>query len=189
MRVMVSIAAFLAYLATIPLANWMIGHVGTQVEPGGPHVIAVLPGLYAPSGVLMVGAALFLRDVVQDRLGVRWGVAAVAGGAAVSWWLASPFLAVASGAAFLVSEMLDLVLYTPLRRRGWHPVAVLASGLVGSVADSVAFLLLAFGNLQFVEGQVVGKAAITLGAAAIVWLVRPAASGGGAPSLPVGAGA
>ena len=162
-------ALFVAYLLTVPFANWLISNVGVQFEPDGPHLIPVLPGLMAPSGVLMVGAALALRDVVQDRLGIKWAAGAVIGGSLLTWLVASPFLAIASAAAFVVSESLDLVVYTPLNARGWKPAAILASGLVGSVVDSVAFLLIAFGSLAHIEGQIVGKIMITLLAAAIAY--------------------
>ena len=57
------------FALTIPLANWMIGHVGTVCVPQGPCLIPVAPELMAPSGVLMIGVALVLRDLVQRRLG------------------------------------------------------------------------------------------------------------------------
>ena len=76
--------AFLAaYIACIPAANWMIQHLGTVCPPGGPCLIPVAPGgLMAPSGVLMAGLALVLRDLVQRRLGVAPALAAIA---AVTW--------------------------------------------------------------------------------------------------------
>ena len=46
----------------------MIGNFGTFCVPDGPCLIPVAPGITAPSGVLMVGAALVLRDLVQDPL-------------------------------------------------------------------------------------------------------------------------
>ena len=55
---------------TIPAANWLIGHVGTSCARDGPCVIPVAPGIFAPSGVLMIGIALVLRDLVQRRLGI-----------------------------------------------------------------------------------------------------------------------
>ena len=65
--------AFLAGFAlSIPAANWLIGHVGVTCVPNGPCVIPVAPGIMAPSGVLMVGLALVLRDLVQRRLGLAW---------------------------------------------------------------------------------------------------------------------
>ncbi|WP_264861180.1 hypothetical protein, partial [Klebsiella pneumoniae] len=69
--------------------------------PGGPCIIPVGFGLMAPSGVLMVGLALVLRDLVQRWLGLGWSLAGVAAGAALSWFVAPPALALASGAAFL----------------------------------------------------------------------------------------
>ena len=59
----------------------MIGHVGTVCPPGSPCLIPVAPGLMAPSGVVMIGLALVLRDLVQRRLGKLWGLGAVLAGA------------------------------------------------------------------------------------------------------------
>jgi uncharacterized PurR-regulated membrane protein YhhQ (DUF165 family) len=51
--------------------------------------------------------------------------------------------------------------------------AVLASSAVGLVADSILFLWLAFGSLNFVTGQIVGKAVMVLATLpAIEWLRR-----------------
>ena len=159
-------AILATYIATIFAANWMIGNVGT-CYPGGPCVIPVGFGLLAPSGVLMVGAALFLRDHLQEAAGRRWVFGAILAGAALSALL-SPALALASGAAFLVSELADYAVYSPLRERS-KPLAMLASGVVGGAVDSALFLWLAFGSLDFFTGQFVGKAGMALlGAAALV---------------------
>lgn len=152
---------FTGYMVCIPLANWLIQHVGTVCQPNGPCLIPVAPGLMAPSGVLMVGLALVLRDLVQRRLGIAWGLAAIATGTALSAALAPPSLVIASTIAFLLSELADFAVYTPLQRRGLVR-AVLASSFVGLVADSVLFLWLAFGSLQFLAGQIVGKAIMVL---------------------------
>jgi uncharacterized PurR-regulated membrane protein YhhQ (DUF165 family) len=148
--------AFLGFLACVPLANWMIGHAGTVCVPNGPCLIPVAPGLMAPSGVLMVGFALVLRDVVQRLLGKSWGLVAVLVGTALSVLVATPGLVVASGIAFLLSELADFAVDTPLLRRGLV-LAVVASSMVGLVVDSVVFLTLAFHSLDFLAGQVVGK--------------------------------
>ncbi len=68
----------IGFAACVPAANWLIGHVGTSCIPDGPCVIPVAPGIAAPSGVLMVGLALVLRDLVQRRLGLAWSLAAIA---------------------------------------------------------------------------------------------------------------
>ena len=157
----------------IPAANWLIGNVGTVCVPGGgPCLIPVAPGLMAPSGVLMVGLALVLRDMVQRRLGLGWASAAVLAGAVLSALLAPPALVVASAAAFLLSEAVDLAVYTPLQRRGLV-LAVALSSVAGLVLDSVVFLLLAFGSLDFLAGQVVGKLWMVLASLPLVaWLRR-----------------
>jgi uncharacterized PurR-regulated membrane protein YhhQ (DUF165 family) len=161
-----------AFALCIPVANWLIGHVGTVCVPQGPCLIPVAPGVMAPSGVLMIGLALVLRDLVQRRLGVAWAVAAIVVGALLSAAAAPPALVVASAAAFLLSEAADLAVYTPLQRRGLV-LAVLASSLVGLVADSVVFLWLAFGSLDLLAGQVLGKTwMVMLSLPAVAWLRR-----------------
>ena len=51
--------------------------------------------------------------------------------------------------------------------------AVVASGVVGLVVDSIVFLWLAFGSLDFLAGQVVGKAwMIVLAIPFVAWLRR-----------------
>jgi uncharacterized PurR-regulated membrane protein YhhQ (DUF165 family) len=116
----------------------------------------------------MVGASLWLRDVVQDYYGTRWASVAVAAGVFLTAILAPPPLAVASACAFATSELCDFAIYTPLRKKSaW--VATIASGLAGSVVDSAIFLHVAFGSLAFIEGQVVGKVLITLAFALARW--------------------
>jgi len=160
------------FALTIPAANWLIGHVGTVCQPAGPCLVPVAPGLMAPSGVIMAGAALVLRDLVQRRLGASTSSLAILAGAVLSTMLAPPALVVASAAAFLLSEFADLAVYTPLVRRGLI-VAVVASSVVGLVVDSIVFLWLAFGSLDFLLGQIVGKAwMVLLSIPFVAWLRR-----------------
>jgi queuosine precursor transporter len=159
------------FCLTIPVANWMIGHVGTACVPGGPCLVPVAPGMMAPSGVLMVGAALVLRDLVQRRLGVRFGLGAIVVGAAISARLAPASLVLASAVAFLLSELADFALYTPLARKRLV-AAVVASSTAGLVVDSIVFLWLAFGSLEFLPGQIVGKLWMVLIAVPFVAWIR-----------------
>jgi uncharacterized PurR-regulated membrane protein YhhQ (DUF165 family) len=128
-------------------------------------------GLMAPAGVFMVGLAFTFRDVIQRTLGPWWTVLAILIGASLSWFV-SPAFAVASGVAFLVSELADFAVYTPLERRSWIG-AVALSNTVGLVVDSWLFLALAFGSLEFFWGQVVGKAWMTLLAVPVLLAIRP----------------
>jgi uncharacterized PurR-regulated membrane protein YhhQ (DUF165 family) len=155
------------FCLTIPVANWMLGHVGTVCPPNSPCLLPVAPGLFglpslmAPSGVVMIGFALVLRDLVQRRLGAEFGLAAIVAGTAISALVAPRALVIASAAAFFISELADFAVYTPLARRRLV-LAVIASSLIGLVLDSIVFLWLAFGSLDFLLGQVVGKAWMVL---------------------------
>ena len=170
------------FTLTIPAANWLIGHVGTACVPQGPCLLPVAPGIAAPSGVLVVGLALVLRDLVQRRLGFAAGFAAVVLGAALSALLAPPAIVLASAAAFFLSETTDLLVYTPLQRRRFV-LAVALSGAAGLVVDSIVFLSLAFGSLEFLPGQVLGKAWMVLLALPVMaWLRRRDESLGLAPA-------
>jgi uncharacterized PurR-regulated membrane protein YhhQ (DUF165 family) len=161
----------LLFCFTIPAANWMIGHVGDDCSATGPCVLPVAPGIMAPSGVLMIGAALVLRDLVQRRLGIEFGVAAIIAGATISAGLAPASLVFASAAAFLLSEAADFAVYTPLARRRLV-FAVAVSGLAGLVVDSIVFLWLAFGSLEFLPGQIIGKIWMVLIALPLVAYLR-----------------
>src|SRR5215216_5729587 len=138
------------YVATIYAANWAITAFG---------VVPVGFGLVAPAGVYFAGLAFTLRDLTQESLGRAWTVAAIVVGALLSA-LVSPQFAIASGAAFLLSELADFAVYTPLRERNWLGAVVL-SNVVGLVVDSALFLQLAFGSQDFLVGQVVGKGWMT----------------------------
>jgi uncharacterized PurR-regulated membrane protein YhhQ (DUF165 family) len=167
-------AIFLVLFAlTIPAANWLIGHFGTSCSlPHGPCVVPVAPGLVAPSGVMMVGVALMLRDLVQRRLGAGMSALAVVFGSGLSAMLAPASLVLASAVAFLLSEFADLAIYTPLARRRLV-VAVIASSCAGLVVDSIVFLWLAFGSFDFLAGQIVGKAwMVLLSIPFVAWLRR-----------------
>lgn len=142
---------FVAYLLTIIAANWALLTFG---------LVPIGFGLMAPAGVYFAGLAFTLRDLLQDAAG-RWVVVvAIMAGATLSALL-SPTFALASGAAFILSEGLDFAVYTPLRQRHWIG-AVAASNIVGLVVDSVLFLWLAFGSLAYLPGQIVGKIWMTV---------------------------
>jgi uncharacterized PurR-regulated membrane protein YhhQ (DUF165 family) len=160
-------------------ANWFVQHVGHQAAPGAPHTVPVGFGYRAPSGVLWVGAAFSLRDIVQSSLGKWWAIGGILAGAALSYLIA-PSLAVASATAFLVSESLDFAVYTPLAERGRLLLAVLLSNTVGLLVDTFVFLRLAFHSLDFWQGQVIGKGWMTLLTVLVLlpWIRRRQVRGG-----------
>lgn len=160
-RWLVGCAGVVGYLGSVLASNWLITRFG---------VVPVGFGLLAPAGVYAVGAALVLRDVVQWSAGTRTAVAALAVGTVLSFLVASPEVAAASAAAFAVSEAIDFLVFTMLAPR-WAR-AVLLSGVAGVVADSVVFLLIAFGSLAFLPGQVLGKTYGVLAATVVVAVRR-----------------
>jgi uncharacterized PurR-regulated membrane protein YhhQ (DUF165 family) len=172
--------ALAGFLLCLPAANWMISNVGTTCVQNGPCLIPVGFGFMAPSGVLLIGLALVLRDAVHRLLGLRWALAAILAGGVISFAVSPPALAVASMSAFLLSEMLDLAVYAPLARKRLA-TAVLASGVVGAAVDSALFLYLAFGSVNFLSGQLAGKLYASVLAFAVIGLLaqRQAYSGRG----------
>lgn len=153
--------ALIGYVATIFLANWAINTFG---------VVPIGFGLLAPAGVFFAGLAFTLRDLTQHELGKRAAVFAIFLGGGLSL-LIDPRLGVASSIAFLASELLDFVIYSLLHDRSF-PLAVAVSNLGGLLLDSALFLLLAFGSLDFLAGQVVGKLWMTLAALVVIYFVR-----------------
>ena len=73
--------------------------------------------------------------------------------------------------AFLISELADFAVYTPLQRRRLV-LAVFASGSVGAIVDSIVFLYVAFGSLQFLAGQIIGKSLMVIGSLPIIAVLR-----------------
>lgn len=138
-----------AYVGAITAANYATSRYG---------LVAVGFGLAATAGTYCAGAALMLRNLVQDSLGRWWVFAAIVAGALLSAITSTPALALASGVAFGVSELADMAVYTPLRQRGWAR-AVIPASLLGALIDTLLFLRLAGFPVTTagVLGQLVGK--------------------------------
>jgi uncharacterized PurR-regulated membrane protein YhhQ (DUF165 family) len=92
-------------------------------------------------------------------------------GGALSFLTSSPYIAIASAAAFIVAELFDLAVYTPLRRQGKH-LAVLASGAVGAFVDSLLFVWIAFGSIELSLGTAIAKVYASLAVALYLYYRR-----------------
>jgi queuosine precursor transporter len=165
---MKAILAIAAFAATMPAANWMIGNVGTTCIPDGPCLIPVGFGLMAPSGVLMIGLALVLRDAVHELAGAKWAALAILVGAALSFGTSPAAIALASAVSFALAELADMGVYSKLRARGKH-WAVIGSGIVGAALDSVLFVWIAFGALELAAGTTLAKLYASAAVAAFLW--------------------
>jgi uncharacterized PurR-regulated membrane protein YhhQ (DUF165 family) len=145
----VKYALFAAFVGTVIAANWALGRYG---------IVPIGFGLAAPAGVYFAGLAFGLRDALHERGGRTWVLAAIGVGAGVS----------------LVVE--DAVTVPG----GYAPIAVasavVASNVVGAVIDSALFLWLAFGSLDHLVGNTVGKVYMIAVALPIVWYARRAVS-------------
>ncbi|MCO5145566.1 MAG: queuosine precursor transporter [Aquamicrobium sp.] len=91
--------------------------------------------------------AFLVTDLANRNHGAAAARKVVYAGFAVavvlSIWLATPRIAIASGAAFLVAQLIDVAVFERLRRNAWWQ-APLISSVIGSVIDTVLFFSLAF---------------------------------------------
>ena len=121
----------LVYILSILLIN--IGFVYVPMLP------LFGTGEMYPPMALIVGLVFVLRDYAQKEIGHKV-LGAMAIGALLSYFMASPFVAIASVTAFLVSELVDWAYYTwsnkSLRQR------ILISSLLSTPIDSAIFLLM-----------------------------------------------
>lgn len=172
----------IGFLLCILAANWAV------VEYG---LVPVGFGLLATAGTYFAGLTFVLRDALQDAGGRTIVLLAIIVGAALSFILAAaivepgdlppgvtPFrIALASGLAFLLAELADYAVYTPLRDGGYVRAA-LASNAVGALVDTLLFLWISgFGLAQgLILGQMVGKLWVTIGVVGCVLLLRLARS-------------
>ena len=161
----IGLAFLVAFAATVVGANWAILTFRT---PEGVPAVPIGFGLSAPASVYFVGLAFTFRDGLRERLGFRGALVAIAVGGLLSYALevrqgGDPVarIALASVTAFLVSETSDALVYERLREYS-RLLGIVASNTVGVIVDSAFFLFLAFGSLEFLEGQVVGKSYMTL---------------------------
>jgi uncharacterized PurR-regulated membrane protein YhhQ (DUF165 family) len=159
-RVFAALAAL--YIGLVILANWL----------ASKYIVSVGFGKMAPAGVFCIGGVLVLRDWLQQLRGLVWTMPLVYAAGLASWgigdaagWTRLEKVAVASVVAFTISETIEAVVFTPLRKRNLT-LGVGLSATVGNALDSYVFLSLAFGSLMFFLGQFIGKSEmIALGTA------------------------
>lgn len=118
------------YVLLIPLVNWSFAHVPTVPMWDG--------GAWSPMAVV-TGLILVVRDFAQREVGHRIFIPLMIG-VAISFAMAPPAIAIASAAAFAISEIVDWLVFTvskrPLSQR------VLISSAFGAPIDSAAFWFL-----------------------------------------------
>jgi uncharacterized PurR-regulated membrane protein YhhQ (DUF165 family) len=151
--------AFVSFVACVVAANVMTARLGL--------VLGVTAGTFT------AGLALLVRDWLDEVAGWRWILGAIAVGAGLSFAMTPGYrLALASGLAFTLSELVDWSVYRPLRHRGWAPAAV-ASNIVGALVDSTLFLAVAgFPLWPGIPVQTAVKGAVTTAFVVLVVVAR-----------------
>lgn len=146
------------YIGLIVLVNWLFTVVPLVDLPGGDKW---------PPVSLVVGFIFVARDFAQREIGHRVIIAMLAAGA-LSYWMADPYVAAASVAAFLLSEFADWAVYSftgrPFAQR------VLLSSVVSTPVDSAVFLAM-IGQLS-AAGVATMTASKMLGALAVWLMIR-----------------
>jgi len=98
-------------------------------------------------GALTYPVAFFVTDLTNRAFGPAKARRVVQIGfifaVALSVYLATPRIALASGSAFLAAQLLDVSVFNKLRQRTWWQ-APLASSTLGSAIDTVLFFGIAF---------------------------------------------
>ena len=117
----------IAYIFSIVLIN--IGFIYVPLIP-------FFDTMYPPM-TLLVGLVFILRDYAQREVGHKVIIAMLVG-ALLSYFMADPFIAVASLVAFMVSETVDWGVYAitdkPIHQR------ILLSSFISTPIDSALFL-------------------------------------------------
>jgi uncharacterized PurR-regulated membrane protein YhhQ (DUF165 family) len=118
------------YIASIVAVNWLFVVVPPVTTPLGDLYLATF----------IVGLVFVLRDYAQRQIGHFVLLATFVAGV-ITWFMVDPALAVASLAAFAISETVDWAIYSftnrPLQKR------ILVSSLVSVPVDTLVFLNLA----------------------------------------------
>ena len=98
-------------------------------------------------GAFTYPMAFLVTDLTNRKFGPQTAHKVVLAGFALavilSIWLATPRIAIASGSAFLVAQLLDVFIFNRLRRDAWWK-APLTSSFLGSTIDTILFFGIAF---------------------------------------------
>lgn len=110
-------------------------------------------------GAFTYPIAFLITDMTNRKFGAKNARIVVLVGfliaVGLSIWLATPRIAIASGSAFLVAQLLDVSIFNSMRNASWWR-APLISSIIGSVVDTILFFSIAFagtfGFLGFEDG-------------------------------------
>ena len=137
-----SVIGFVAAMAIVVVASNILVQYPVQLSLGGVALSDILTW-----GAFTYPIAFLVTDLTNRRFGPKAARMVVASGfliaVVLSIWLATPRIAIASGTAFLVAQLLDVSIFDALRDGRWWR-APLISSLLGSLIDTLLFFSLAF---------------------------------------------
>ena len=147
-RLVVAIAAMVAVVAA---SNFLVQF------PVGYTLGGVNLGDILTWGAFTYPVAFLVTDLTNRHDGpARARVVVLVGfviALGLSFWLATPRIAIASATAFLVGQLLDISIFSRLRSSRHWIVPPLAGSLLGSALDTVIFFGIAFAPVfGFVDG-------------------------------------
>lgn len=148
-----------------PGSGWLVGIAAMAAVVVASNILVQYPvaariGALNLADLLTWGAftyplAFLVNDLTNRRFGPRAARTVVFVGFALavmlSVYLSTPRIAVASGSAFLVAQLLDIGIFNRLREQAWWRAPVLSS-LIGSLVDTLIFFSLAFASVYVVLG-------------------------------------
>lgn len=135
------LAAVAAMVVVVTASNILV-QFPVQAELGPIHLGDILTW-----GAFTYPFAFLVSDLTNRADGPRRARLVVLIGFVVglglSFYLSTPRIAIASGTAFLVGQLLDIAVFQRLRNRFWL-IPPLSASLIGSVLDTAIFFSLAF---------------------------------------------
>ena len=142
MRTIPSVLPFMALMAAVVVASNFLVQFPVDYTLGALNLTYLLTW-----GAFTYPVAFLVTDLANRRFGPGTARLVVFCGfviaVALSVWLATPRIAIASGSAFLLAQLLDVSIFDRLRNRIWW-LPPLVSTIIGSGLDTLVFFGLAF---------------------------------------------
>ena len=129
-------------MASVVVASNILVLFPVHVALGGVNLADLLTW-----GAFTYPIAFLVTDLTNRRFGPAAARRVVLIGFAIavilSIWLATPRIAIASGTAFLVAQLMDVSIFDRLRKQAWWKAPIVSS-VLGSALDTVLFFGIAF---------------------------------------------
>ena len=148
---------------TLPLRRLVLPVLAMTLVVVASNILVQYPfapfglGDYLTWGAFTYPVAFLVTDLTNRRYGPKIARQLVASGFVIavilSIYLATPRIALASGSAYLVGQLLDISVFNRLRQQSWWR-APLVGSIIGSALDTARFSSLAFAGDPDMSGPV-----------------------------------